>query len=60
MDTKTIRLNLLLTQQEFADKLGVSIVTVQKWERGVNQPSLKHQREIKNLTELVEKGMIKV
>lgn len=52
---KVIRTRLLLTQQEFADKLGVSIITVQKWERNINKPSLKHQRQIKNLIKLIEK-----
>lgn len=46
MDTRKIRLTALLTQEEFAKKIGVSASTVAKWERGVFKPSLKQQRKI--------------
>lgn len=46
LSIKQIRIELLLTQQELADKLGLSIVSIQRWESGKSEPSLKHKREI--------------
>lgn len=43
---KKIRLTAMLTQQEFADAIGVGIATVQRWEWGNGTPSLRHQRKI--------------
>ena len=36
---KRIRLNLGLTQEQFAQKLGVNINTVSTWERGDSTPT---------------------
>ena len=38
-DIKNIRIENGLTQKSFADCFGVSIKTVEGWERGVNKPS---------------------
>ncbi len=38
VDVKTIRLKLHLTRQQFADKYGFSIRTLEKWEQGVREP----------------------
>lgn len=38
---KNLRLEHDLTQREFADKLGVSIITIQGWESGTRHPSAK-------------------
>lgn len=45
MNIKQIREKLLLTQKELADKLKVSVVTVQRWEMG-QVPSFRQQRKI--------------
>ena len=36
---RTIRKRLGLTQAAFAHKLGVALLTVQRWEAGRNEPS---------------------
>jgi len=38
-DIRVIRRNLGLTQQAFAELLGVALNTVQAWEQGINAPS---------------------
>lgn len=38
VDVKAIRLKLHLTRQQFADKYGFSIRTLEKWEQGVREP----------------------
>lgn len=38
IDVKKIRLKLHLTQQEFANRYGFSIRTLEKWEQGTRQP----------------------
>ena len=37
---KKIRKDLSLTQEDFADKIGISIDTIQKWEKGTSTPCL--------------------
>jgi len=39
----------LLTQEELAAKLGVSFATVNRWEKGHHEPSMKYKRKIKAL-----------
>jgi DNA-binding transcriptional regulator YiaG len=39
MDIRELRDKRHLTQQQFADIVGVSISSVQKWESNVNPPS---------------------
>lgn len=46
LDIKAIREQLLLTQQELADKLGVSIVTIQRAEKGQVVTSFKTRKKI--------------
>jgi DNA-binding transcriptional regulator YiaG len=46
METKNIRLKALLTQEEFAEELSISVSAVRNWESGKFQPSLKQQRKI--------------
>ena len=50
-DIKQIREELLLTQEEFAKKLGVSFETVNRWENGRHEPTMKAKRKIKRLYE---------
>lgn len=38
IDVKTIRLKLHLSRQEFANRYGFSIRTLEKWEQGIRQP----------------------
>lgn len=38
-DIKTLRLQMQLTQKSFAALMGVSIKSVESWERGTNHPS---------------------
>jgi len=38
-DIKTLRLKLRLTQEQFAQKIGVSFSTINEWERGKRKPS---------------------
>jgi len=38
-DIRRIRLSLSMSQQRFAERLGVSITTVNRWERGRSNPS---------------------
>lgn len=46
---KKLREVLLLTQQELADLLGVSIVTVNRWETGKFEPTIKIKRKLVEL-----------
>jgi putative transcriptional regulator len=43
---KAIREKELLSQTELAEKLGVSYVSVNRWENGKHEPSYKTKREI--------------
>lgn len=43
---KVLRMRMLLTQQEFADHLGVSFETVNRWENGKNEPTMKCRRAL--------------
>lgn len=53
-DIKKIRLDMMLTQEEFAKLLGVSFASVNRYENGKSVPTLKAQRKIKGL---MEKGV---
>ena len=46
---KELREVLLITQQELADLIGVSIVTVNRWENGKYEPTMKIKRKIMEL-----------
>jgi DNA-binding XRE family transcriptional regulator len=43
---KKLREVLLITQQELADLLGVSIVTVNRWENSKYEPTMKEKRKL--------------
>ncbi|HEY1247415.1 MAG TPA: helix-turn-helix transcriptional regulator [Nitrososphaera sp.] len=43
------RFKSLLTQGELAERIGVSRITVNKWETGNATPSMKHLRSLKRL-----------
>lgn len=46
MDIKKIRTKAYLTQEKFANELGVHINTVRCWEQGLRNPSLTQQGKI--------------
>jgi DNA-binding XRE family transcriptional regulator len=46
---KKLREVLLITQQELADLLGVSIVTVNRWENDKFEPTIKIKRKLQAL-----------
>ena len=47
--TKELRDKLILTQQEFAKLLGVSFVSVNRWENGHHEPTFKEKRKLRDL-----------
>lgn len=49
MNIKELREKLKLTQEEFAQKIGVSWVTISNWERGLFNPSRLAIEKIKQL-----------
>lgn len=56
MDTKAIRERLNLTQEQLAQKIGVSWVTVARWERGIVKTSPLAQKAIENLLKETSEG----
>ena len=46
IETRIIREKLFLTQVEFAEKLGLSVSSIRKWEQGKCKPSLRHLKLI--------------
>ena len=47
-DIKMIRHTCLMSQTEFADALGVSFATVNRWESGKSKPNFKTMKLINN------------
>lgn len=43
---KNIRTKLILTQEELAEKLGVSFASINRWENGHFEPTTKIKRKI--------------
>lgn len=48
-EIKELRRSLKLTQQEFADKIGVDRVTVARWETNNKRPSKLAKRQLARL-----------
>ncbi len=46
---KKLRDEMLLTQEEFGEVLGVSLVTVNRWENGKFEPAIKVKRKLRQL-----------
>ncbi|HBN00090.1 MAG TPA: XRE family transcriptional regulator [Firmicutes bacterium] len=42
----SLRNKLILSQEEFAKLLGVSFASVNRWERGHHEPTIKVKRKI--------------
>lgn len=53
---KAVRESLLVTQEELAAELGVTPITVCRWETGKVEPSMKAKKAIRDLCE--RKGLI--
>ena len=45
-DIKSVRQKSLLSQEAFAQELGVSFATVNRWESGKSKPSYKAMKQI--------------
>lgn len=43
---KTIRGKLFLTQTELANQIGVSFASVNRWEQGYHEPTMKAKKKI--------------
>ena len=54
---KKLRSKMLLTQMEFAQFLGVSFASINRWERGKHEPTTKTKRKI---VELCKENNIKL
>ncbi|MCB9498630.1 MAG: helix-turn-helix transcriptional regulator [Bacillales bacterium] len=57
---KELRVKLILSQQEFANLLNVSFASINRWETGKHEPTIKVKRKIvelckENNVELEEK-----
>lgn len=48
---KIVREDLLMTQEEIANELGVSSITVCRWETGKTKPSIKAKKAFRDLCE---------
>ena len=46
---KQLRTKMLLSQEEFAELLGVSFGSVNRWEKGHHEPTIKVKRKLKEL-----------
>lgn len=46
---KELREKLILSQQEFAELLGVSFASINRWENGKHEPTIKVKRKIVEL-----------
>ncbi len=43
---KELRLKLILSQQEFADLLNVSFASINRWESGKYEPTMKMKKKL--------------
>lgn len=45
---RQVRNELLVTQEELAEMLGVTFATVNRWENGHHEPNMKQKRAIRD------------
>lgn len=57
ISVKKLREKLLLTQIEFSQFLGVSFGTVNRWENGHYEPTMKQKRKLQKL--MKKEGIVK-
>lgn len=53
---KEYREKVLCTQEELAKKLGVSFASVNRWENGLFEPTMKTKRKLRKL--FIEAGIV--
>ena len=53
---RSAREDLLMTQEEIAAELGVTPITVCRWETGKSEPSMKAKKAFRNLCK--RKGLV--
>lgn len=46
---KELRTKMMLSQQEFAMVLGVSFASINRWENGAHEPTIKTKRKLRAL-----------
>lgn len=46
---KKLREMMFLTQEEFANEIGVKLITVSRWENGKFDPTIKNKRKLNDL-----------
>ena len=56
-DVVRLRTRLGLSQEKFAEKLGVHVSTVGKWERGLRKPHGQSLRDLEWLTKQLRRRM---
>ncbi|MDD4184118.1 MAG: helix-turn-helix transcriptional regulator [Candidatus Izemoplasmatales bacterium] len=49
---KKLRIKLILSQQEFANLLNVSFASINRWESGKHEPTIKAKRKIVELCKI--------
>lgn len=52
---KKRRLALGLSQMDLAQKVGVSLLTIQLWERGISEPNDKNKEILESVLKTLEK-----
>lgn len=48
---KKLRTTMMLSQEEFAKVLGVSFASINRWENGKHEPTIKIKRKLRALFE---------
>ena len=46
---KELRSKMMLSQKEMAQLLGVSFASINRWENGVHEPTIKMKRKLRSL-----------
>lgn len=46
---KLLRNEMLLTQKELSEKIGVSFASINRYENGIHEPTMKVKRKLKKL-----------
>ena len=46
---KELRTKMMLSQREMAQLLGVSFASINRWENGVHEPTIKIKRKLRSL-----------